>query len=85
MNTINKRPIKLRKLQHKLCPSGAIDNGLYFLSENRVCIPRGLMHNAILEGVELRTVEGVTRALKLTINGSSWLVEDNGALLKEFT
>ena len=81
---MKKKPIMLRKFERTLCSSGLWDNGFYFLSENRVVIPRVLFKTAVLEGMTLKTVAGLTEAVKITMGASHWLVEDS-SVLKEFT
>jgi len=60
------------KIKRKMTPSGCWDNGLYYVSDEKVYIPLGKLQQAIEEDFDAKGVGGVK---KITIDGNSWIVK----------
>jgi hypothetical protein len=66
----------------KLTPSGYWDNGLWELSQQHVQLSSELLKQAVVEEVELKTVQGRQAAMRVTVLGNSWTIKYDKKLLK---
>jgi len=60
------------KIKKVMTPSGLWDNGLYFVSNEKVSFPKEAFIKAIIEDYECKGVEA--RCIRITVDGCSWIV-----------
>jgi len=71
-----------RKWNRRLTPSGYLDNGIYYLSDEKVSFPNDLLKKAIVEDVKVKVgsrglgsnCPDKKEAIKITVDGKSWIV-----------
>jgi len=59
-----------------LTPSGLWDNGLYEIKGD-VSIPEEHLKTAIIQTVQIKTIDKKTTAYKIFINNNSWIISEN--------
>jgi len=58
------------KIKRRLCPSGAWDNGFYYVSKEKVTFPQEVHDKAIIENHKFKGIE--EECLRITIDGNTW-------------